>query len=93
MMTLKISDFGVTKSSSRFKISGWHNVHGLIPAIAFYRGLTDITKNNNSTQRNGNIWSECWIISWVGENRTRNTFIHINIFKQEGCIRKDALHF
>jgi outer membrane protein W len=50
---IKSFDFGVTAAAGlNFRLAQrtWLNTD-----LAFYQGLTDMTKNNNSTQHNGNV--------------------------------------
>lgn len=62
---IKNFDFGVTAAAGlNFKLAPrtWLNTD-----LAYYQGLTDITKNNNSTQRNGNVGVNVGLLIGVGK--------------------------
>ena len=58
-------DFGVTAAAGlNFKVAPrtWLNTD-----LAFYQGLTDITKSNNSTQHNGNVGVNVGLLVGLGK--------------------------
>jgi outer membrane protein W len=62
---IKNFDFGVTAAAGlNFRLAQrtWLNTD-----LAFYQGLTDITKNNNSTQRNGNVGVNVGLLLGLGK--------------------------
>lgn len=62
---IKNFDFGVTAAAGlNFRLAQrtWLNTD-----LAFYQGLTDMTKNNNSTQHNGNVGVNVGLLVGLGK--------------------------
>jgi hypothetical protein len=59
---LKLQCFGLLDLNFRLAQRTWLNTD-----LAFYQGLTDITKNNNSTQRNGNVGVNVGLLLGLGK--------------------------
>ena len=62
---IKNFDFGVTAAAGlNFRLAQrtWLNTD-----LAFYQGLTDITKNNNTTQHNGNVGVNVGLLVGLGK--------------------------